>query len=409
MRNRVGVVIGVVALGVILGGAPGAESVAAPDIEMLPSPAGPGSGEPSLITAPDGRVLLSWLEPAPDSAFAMRVASFDGARWSAPSTVRTARDFIVNWADFPSLEWFGPNTVAAHWLQRLSSARYAYGVQIAVSKDGGVTWGAAMTPHTDVSPTEHGFVALWAEKGSLGAAWLDGRQFDKSKPNPTNEMSVASTVISPTGVRGAETILDARACDCCQVAAVMTSDGPIVAYRDRSAGEIRDIAVVRRVKGVWTEPKLVNADGWHIAACPVNGPQLSANGRNVALAWFTAARDTAKVNVAFSTDAGATFSAPIRVDLGAPAGRVDVNLDKDGSAIVTWIERTGGDVAAVQARRVRAAGALGSPITVASSSAARASGFPRTTVSGERIYFAWTDPTRPATVKVARTALSAIR
>lgn len=188
----------------------------------------------------------------------------------------------------------------------------------------------------------------------------------------------------------------------------MTSEGPIVAYRDRSAGEIRDIAVVRRVRGEWTQPKLVNEDGWHIAACPVNGPQLSANGRNVALAWFTAARDTAKVNVAFSTDAGATFSAPIRVDMGAPAGRVDVNLDKDGSAIVTWIERLGGDVAAVQARRVRGA-TLGAPITVASSSAARTSGFPRTTVSGDRVYFAWTDPTRPATVKVARAPLSSIR
>jgi hypothetical protein len=409
MRTNWLVITCAAALGIVVIGASGAESAAAPDIEILPSPAGPGSGEPSLITAPDGRVILSWMEPAPDSSFAMRISSFDGTRWSAPASIRTGRDFIVNWADFPSLEWFGPTNVAAHWLQRSGTEKYAYGVRMALSKDGGATWGAPFTPHTDVSPTEHGFVAMWSENGSVGAAWLDGRQFDKSKPNPTNEMSVASTVISRDGNRGAEAILDARACDCCQVGAAMTSEGPIVAYRDRSAGEIRDIAVVRRVRGAWTQPKLVNEDGWHIAACPVNGPQLSANGRNVALAWFTAARDTARVNVAFSSDAGATFSAPIRVDLGAPAGRVDVNLDKDGSAIVTWIERLDRDVAAVQARRVRPTGKPGAPITVAASSAARASGFPRTTVSGDRVYFAWTDPTRPSTVKVARTALSTIR
>jgi hypothetical protein len=401
-----------IAAAVLAGGTLGrrdAESASAPDIEMLPSPAGAGSAEPHLVTGANGRVHLSWMEPAPDSAFAFRMATFDGTRWSAANSIRTGRDFFVNWADFASLETFGTNGLAAHWLQRSGTDRYSYGVRMAMSRDGGVTWGEPVTPHTDRSATEHGFVALWPEANGVGAAWLDGRRFDKTQPNPPNEMSVASTVVSAAGERGAESMIDTRACDCCQVGGAMTSEGPVVAYRDRSADEIRDIAVVRRVNGAWTQPRIVHADNWNIAACPVNGPQLAARGRNVALAWFTAARDTAKVNVAFSSDAGATFGAPIRIDQGKPAGRVDVALLPDGSALVIWIERTGGDTASVKVRRARPQGGAGDPVTIAASSAARASGFPRMTVSGDLAYFAWTEPARPSQVRVARAPISSLR
>jgi hypothetical protein len=379
------------------------------DIEVLPSPTGPSSAEPFLATGPNGRVYLSWLEMAPDSSFGLKVSSFDGTKWSTPGTVRSGRDFFVNWADFPSLEVFGSNGLAVHWLQKVGGERYAYHVRVALSRDGGATWGAPLTTHTDTSRTEHGFVAMWPEGDGIGTAWLDGRFYDKSKPNPPNEMAVANTRISANGTLATETMLDTRACDCCQVAGAMTSAGPIVAYRDRSSGEIRDISVVRRFGNTWTKPVPVHADGWHIAACPVNGPAIAASGSRVALAWFTAARDTAKVNLAFSSDAGERFSAPIRIDQGKPAGRVDVALLADGSALVSWIERTGGDTAAVQLRRVSAQGKAGPVTTIAASSAARTSGFPRLTISGDKLYLAWTQPSRPSEVKIARVALSSLR
>jgi hypothetical protein len=154
----------------------------------------------------------------------------------------------------------------------------------------------------------------------------------------------------------------------------------------------------------------VHRDGWRIDACPVNGPAVSASGRRVAVAWFTAANDSARVKVAFSDDAGATFGAPVRVDDGNPAGRVDVELLADGSALVTWIERTGADDAAVRARRVSGtATEPGTAMTIASSSAERASGFPRTAVSGDHVIFAWTVPGTPSEVRVARTQVSAFR
>jgi hypothetical protein len=371
------------------------------EITQLASPTGPGAGEPFLALDADGLVYLSWLEPA-DSAHALKFATFDGSQWSASRTIREGRDFFVNWADFPSIKVLSDGRLAAHWLQKTGTGTYAYGVRVAQSTDGGATWTDALIPHRDSSDTEHGFVTLWPEGQGMGAVWLDGRKYNEAGHSPTNEMMVVTTTISPDGQLGAETPLDERACDCCQTAVAMTSTGPIVTYRDRSPDEIRDIYVVRRVNGRWTAPAVVHADGWKIDACPVNGPAIAAKDARVALAWFTSANDSARVKLAFSSDAGATFGAPVRIDEGQPAGRVDVALLRDGSALVSWIERTGGDTAAVRVRRVSADGRPAPAITIATSSAARASGFPRMLVRGEDAIFAWTEPGKPSAIRLAR-------
>ncbi len=373
-------------------------------IDSIASPAAPGSAEPNLAVAPDGRFYMSWLEPA-GSGHALRFAILHGTRWSPARTIRAGSDFFLNWADFPSVLVLDSGRLAAHWLQRNGSGTYAYGVRISQSGDGGKTWSPPVTPHRDRSQTEHGFVAMWRESGKLGAVWLDGRKFSKDGHNASNEMLLASTTLDARGKLGAEERLDERTCDCCQNSAAMTAGGPIVAYRNRSADEIRDIYVTRRVAGKWTAGVPAYSDLWKIAACPVNGPSVSASGRRVALAWFTAANDSARVKVAFSEDAGAKFGAPIRVDGGIPAGRVDVALLKDGSALVTWIERIGGDTAAVRVRRVQRDGRVGGAVTIARSSAARASGFPRMSVTASHVVFAWTVPGRPSSIRVARAAV----
>ena len=397
------VAVGALATGSLATGSPGFGPVRTPppDVQTIESPAGAGSAEGNLTVGPDGRVYLSWLEPAPDSAMALRFAAYDGTRWSATQTISSGRNMFVNWADFPSLAVLANGRLAAHWLQRHGPTAYAYDVRITTSADAGRTWGTPLVPHEDRSATEKGFVAFWPEGGAFGATWLDARKADKAGKAPMQEMQLFSTTIDASGRAAPETRLDDRVCDCCQTTAAVTADGPIVAYRDRTTDEIRDIYTVRRVSGRWTVPARVHADNWTINACPVNGPHVSANGRRVALAWYTGANSAPRVKVAFSSDAGATFGAPITVDEGNPAGRVATALLADGSVLVSWLERTGGDTASVRVRRVRESGA-GPAVTVTASSAARASGFPRMARSGDRVYFAWTVPGRPSAVRVAR-------
>ena len=378
-------------------------------IDSVASPAGPGSAEPNLTVAPDGRVYMSWLQATDSGGTALRFAVHDGSMWSDARTIVQGKDFFVNWADFPSIEVLGKNRLAAHWLQRNGKTTYAYSVRIAQSNDGGATWSTPLTPHRDSTESEHGFVAMWHEGTTLGAAWLDGRRFTKGGHDASNQMTLMTTTVSANGTRGAEVLLDDRTCDCCQNAAAVTSAGPIVIYRNRSPEEIRDIYITRRVAGKWVAGVAVHDDGWKIAACPVNGPAVAASGKRVVLAWFTAPNDSGRVNVAFSDDAGATFGAPTRIDGGSPAGRVDVALLADGGALVTWVERTGGDGAAVRTQRVTRDGKAGTPVTIAASRAARASGFPKAVVTGANVMFAWTVVGKPSMVRVARASLGEFR
>src|SRR5687768_7988980 len=98
--------VAIVGFGTVPPAASGPLSSAAPAADSIPSPAGPGSAEPNLAVGPDGRVYMSWLEPA-DSGYALKFSSFDGASWATPRTIRSGRDFFVNWADFPSIVVLG--------------------------------------------------------------------------------------------------------------------------------------------------------------------------------------------------------------------------------------------------------------------------------------------------------------
>jgi hypothetical protein len=169
----------------------------------------------------------------------------------------------------------------------------------------------------------------------------------------------------------------------------LAGSAPVIAYRDRSADEVRDVAVVRRAAKGWTKPALIRGDGWKINGCPVNGPQLDSSGRTLAAAWFTAAGDKQRVYAAFSNDAGATFGNALVVDDGKPVGRVDVVMLDRESAFVTWIEQTAGG-AEVRGRIVKQTGALPS-MKIAESSAARGAGFPRIARAGRDVYVTWTD------------------
>ncbi len=115
-----------------------------------------------------------------------------------------------------------------------------------------------------------------------------------------------------------ENLLDERICECCHTSAARTSNGIILAYRDRSDEEIRDISVVRWQDGMWSAPQTVYKDDWHILGCPVNGPAVAAAGDQVVLAWFTAAQDIPRIQLSFSIDEEQSFGVPIQADDGSP-------------------------------------------------------------------------------------------
>jgi hypothetical protein len=365
-----------------------------PLIRALDVPAQSGSGEANLTTGRDGRLILSWLEPQTDARQALKYATrAAGGAWSAPRTIAEGDKWFVNWADFPSVASLSDGTLFAHWLQKSGNEKYAYDVKVSSSRDGD-TWSAPVTPHRDGTPTEHGFVSMtpWDAR-SIGLVWLDGRRTAEGSGHekmPSDAaMSLVHTTLAADGALGEETVLDARVCDCCQTDAVRAGDTTLVVYRDRSDKEIRDMSVVRWSSGRWSEPRSVARDDWEINGCPVNGPAIAARARQVAVAWFTAPNDRPRVRVAFSSNLGDTFGAPITVDDGKPIGRVDIALLPE-AAVVSWLEETttGADL---RVRRIGFDGQRGSAITIAGSGVARSTGFPRMVESNGEIVLVWRD------------------
>ncbi|MYI84671.1 MAG: exo-alpha-sialidase [Rhodothermaceae bacterium] len=369
----------------------------------IDSPAGPGSTTPSLHTTNEGVVLLSWVEPHVEGGHVLRFSRLEHDAWSAPKTIAQGEDWFVNWADFPSLISLDDGTLAAHYLVKSAEATYAYDVHVTQSLDGGQTWSPSVIPHTDGTQTEHGFVSMLpASDGRLFAAWLDGRETGGGHDGhgPRGAMTLRAATLNHAGTLYDETLLDERICECCQTSAARTTNGLVVAYRDRSDEEIRDIAVVRWQNGTWSTPQTVHEDRWHILGCPVNGPALAAAGDQIALAWFTAAQDTRRIKLSFSADEGLSFGAPVQVDDGSPIGRLDTILLQDGSALVSWIENTD-DGAEIRVRRVYPDGTPDASSVVAATSASRASGVPRITRNGNAVYIAWTEAGTPPSVRTA--------
>lgn len=376
--------------------------VSAPFREVAP-PAVAGAGGPFLSTAPRGDVYLSWVEPAGEGRHRMRFARWGGGTWGEAQTIAEGAGWFVNWADVPSIAVLDDGRMAAHWLEKSGEGTYAYDVRVAQSFDGGRTWHRPVTPHRDATPTEHGFASLFFDDDTLGVVWLDGRKY--AADGASEETTLRAARVGAAGGLSGEIELDGRTCDCCPTSVAPIAHGFLVAYRDRSPGEIRDISVVRNAGGVWGVPVTVANDGWKIDGCPVNGPGVASVGGKVVVAWFTMAGGRAEIRAAWSDDGGRTFDPYTRVDEGDAIGRVGVAAVA-GSAAVTWLRRTGDD-AEVCLSFVHPAGKISPVHHIARTSAARSSGYPRVASGGGSLLVVWTEPGEPGRVRAAVAPLSA--
>jgi len=367
-------------------------------------PTAAGSSAPRLTRFGD-RVVLSWIERDAAGVPSLRFAQRENHAWGAPRTAMRDARLAADTADVPSVVPLGGGGFAAHWTVKRDGSAHARELMVAVSKDGGNSWSKPARPHHDDTDSEHGMATLVPADadGGFGVCWLDGRA------GALSEYGEGGTSLYWADWSGdgfaPEVLLDPRVCDCCKTSAARGPTGPVVAYRDRGEDERRDVAIVRRDDAAWSAPQPVHADGWSLSACPTNGPSIATRGDRAAIAWFTGANAAPAVWAAFSADGGKTLGAPLRVDGGAPVGRVEATMLPDASAVVVWLERKGGS-AEVRVRRIAPEGGLAPPVVVATTSPARASGYPSIAAEGSRdVLVAWTETGSPGRVRAALVAL----
>lgn len=380
------------------------EKSAVQTLKHLDSPTDSVSAEPYLFTDKVGKVYLSWIQKIKDSAY-LKYSILNNDTWSQPISIASGNNWFVNWADYPMIASNGNNFIA-HVLDKSDKGKYTYDVKFTTSADNGKSWNNLKVLHDDGKKAEHGFVSLTPYQDDFFVSWLDGRNtggenssHDSHDADHKGAMSLRAAVVNKDGTKTAEWALDNKVCDCCQTTSAITTNGPVVFYRDRSDDEIRDISIVRFVNKKWTQPKTIFPDNWKIAGCPVNGPRCSAEDNTLVVAWFSSPDKNAQVNVMFSDNGGETFDKPIRLDEQNAIGRVDIVLLDNKSAMVSWMEG-----AVIKACRVYKDGKKDAAFIIAASSESRSSGFPQMTKSGNNLIFAWSDD-KSKTIKVAQLPL----
>lgn len=359
-------------------------------VQPVPAPAGPGTMLPRLSVSDRG-VILSWIERAGATAH-LKFAERTSSGWSEPATIASGNNWFLSYADPPTVLRRSDGTLVANWLVSTNPDYEGSDLNVSYSKDNGKTWARPLRPHHDGTEQQHGFPSFFELPGNaFGVIWLDGRDTQPDDAHPEGgPMSVRYAAFDATWKRTAEGVVDAQACECCSTSAAVTSDGVLAVFRDRSDKEIRDIAASRFENGKWTAATPVHNDNWEIYACPVNGPMVSAHGRDAVVAWFTVKDDKGQAWAAFSSDAGRTWGEPIRLDDGSSLGRVGVDLLDDGSAVGSWIEYAG-KRSQFKMRRVQPSGVRSEAVGVPSASAMLTMDSPRIARHGKELVFAWTE------------------
>ena len=355
----------------------------------LGTPASPdtaqGSAYPNICQTENGFIMI-WYEG--DNHIVMSEYTAEG--WTPKDTIVSNEHFFKNWADLPQIYHAGGDTLAVSWLMMSGEGTYDYDVQVAMSIDRGKTWSEPVVPHQDSIKGEHGFVSFYNFGKETGLIWLDARNMmDGCHDNGSSAMRLYVSTINTTGDLGLEVMVDNMVCECCPTAAVNTSVGPLVAYRDRSHDETRNIQMAF-TNGAQV-PYTLHDDGWVVPGCPVNGPAMSAAGNNVAIAWYTAPDNNPQVNVAFSNDAGRTFGKPLRLDEGSAIGRTDLLwLDKE-TVLVSWLEE-GDESGNLELMIVHASSGKTNTLESFSISSGRGSGYPKLALIEGFVFVAWTEP-----------------
>jgi len=365
-------------------------------LREIASPAPSRAFSPRVIDMRDGSVLLTWLEPITDKLAALRSSFWRAGAWSAPVTIAVDQPFARHPSESPGVVALSEKNLIAYWPQKPPSEKspsHEVDLYFSISTDAGLHWTAPTLLNSPGTGQENSYPsAAPVDTTCAVLIWLDGRNWAQEK-----RVALMSRMVQADGSASETTVIDPDTCTCCPTSLVRAGSGLLAAYRGHTPENMRDISLLRNVNGRWSQPKVVHADHWHFAGCPVNGPHLDATQKRAVITWFTAAHNQPTVDLAFSDDGEANFSSPIRVDEGNPVGRAQAVLIPGHSAVAFWLERFSGTTRLL-ARIVHDDGKMETPIEVAHGSDL---GYPQAARGLDNILVTWAEGDQLRRVHVA--------
>ncbi len=263
--------------------------------------------------AADGTLWLTWA--ANDRVLVARSAD-KGATFAAPVAVTPEPERLDNGPDSRPrivVDASGRITVAYAVFR---DKNWNGEVKISRSTDAGAHF-SAPEPITGGSPSQR-FQSMEIDSdGRVFAAWLDKRNVAAARAKGEDYAGAALAFAWSDGGRFGPTRIAAdNTCECCRLGLGFVGPGrPVVAFRNIFAKSERDHGLI-----AFQDPNTpgplhrVSEDHWAISGCPHHGPSLAVGeSGTIHVSWFTGGDLRKGVFYARTTDAGAAFTAPMRV------------------------------------------------------------------------------------------------
>ena len=235
--------------------------------------------------APDGALWTVGLN-AEGQLFVQSAPQPQGAaalQWSAPRVLDTAGDAIsADGENRPKL-LFGPHaTVLIAYTQPLAKPNTGY-VRMLRSVDGGKTFSAPVTVHTDRQVIPHRFESLaFDAQGALHTVWIDKRDLEAAPKVGAKSSYRGAAIYRNVSTDGGASFgpdikVADHSCECCRIAVARGQDGVVRAlWRHVFAPNVRDHAMATLTPAASTPIVRATFDDWRIDGCPHHGPGLAA-------------------------------------------------------------------------------------------------------------------------------------
>lgn len=326
----------------------------------------------SAALDPQGVLWIASKEVAPASPAAQYVvlqSSRDmGASWSSPRFVQqTPEPVAADGESRPKLAFGGQGQIYVAYTRPLARP-YTGEIRFARSLDGGQTFSAPVTVHTNRDEITHRFESMVVDKaGRIYIAWIDKRDGELARAHKEKYRGAAIyyAVSDDGGVsfKGDFKVAD-HSCECCRIALALTPQGtPVAMWRHVFEPNVRDHAM-RALTPDGVLPPLVRTtfDDWHIDACPHHGPSLAfaADGTRHQT-WFNVRGEQGGV---FYAVAGTDGKLGAVQQLGS-AQAEHADLLVDGKAISLAWKQFDGKATAILGRYSRDGGATWTSATLA--------------------------------------------
>ena len=359
------------------------------------SPAGGGEGQsvprPPKTTLAVGATLDEsgrlWIAKVENQDLLVFWSDDDGKNFSSPVLVTPEpENILADGENRPKIAVADDGTVLLTWVQSLPQ-KYSGNIRFARSTDSGRTFSPPITLNDDGRITSHRFASMATDgTGRVVVAWLDARDRDmaKERGEAFSGVSIYTARSSDNGASfGPNRQFETHTCECCRIALTWTPEGPVVFWRNIFGTNTRDFAIANLDKG---SVRRATDDEWQIDACPHNGGGIASGYRDqLHLVWFT--DGAARQGMFYKHIDGNWQSPPMAVgNPSAQASHASVAaLGK--TVLLTWREFDGNSYSAELMYSTDAGSSWSRPMRLMES--AGATDYPVPLIDGKKIFIVW--------------------